>query len=214
MANGQEVNHVKTTAKRWMIFLLGMQCLAIGIICNTRTNLGVAAFTSVFYAISQIYGISLGTSSILMYVVLIVIQIVLLRKAPLAVLLQIPFSLVFGALTDLYDRIIPFHSLTLVQAFLLLIIAFLFTSLGVFLTVQCNLVVTPVEGIVNTISTVSKWNFGTVKNCFDISMILMTVLLCLLLGQPIIGIGIGTVLSAIALGRLISVYEDHIVLFP
>lgn len=101
-------------AKRWILLLLGIQFLAIGIVCNTRTNLGVAAFTSVFYAISQIYGISLGIASILMYIVLIVIQICLLRKIPLAVVLQIPFSLVFGVVTDLYDRVIPFHSLTLI----------------------------------------------------------------------------------------------------
>lgn len=214
MAVIQEAKKVKYPAKRWILFLLGIQFLAIGIICNTRTNLGVAAFTSVFYAISQIYGISLGTASILMYIVLIVIQICLLRKIPLAVLLQIPFSLVFGAVTDLYDQVIPFHSLTMIQAFFLLITAFLFTSMGVFLTVQCNFVVTPVEGIVNTVSKVFKLKFGVVKNCFDISMILITVFLCLLLHQPILGIGIGTVLSAIVLGRLIGMYENHIVLFP
>lgn len=28
------------TAKRWVLFLVGIQCLAIGIVCNTRTNLG------------------------------------------------------------------------------------------------------------------------------------------------------------------------------
>lgn len=96
------------TAKRWVLFLVGIQCLAIGIVCNTRTNLGVAAFTSVFYAISQIYHISLGTASILLYLILIAIQILLLRKVSLQVLLQIPFSLVFGWVTDVYDALLPF----------------------------------------------------------------------------------------------------------
>lgn len=201
------------TAKRWLLFLAGIQCLAIGIVCNTRTNLGVAAFTSVFYAISQIYHISLGTASILLYLILIAIQILLLRKLFLQVLLQIPFSLVFGWVTDVYDALLPFHTLTLPEAFLLLFTAFIFTSWGVFLTVQCNFVVTPVEGIVNTISKVFHLDFGMVKNCFDISMIVITAALCLVLKQPIIGIGVGTILSAIVLGRLIALYGKKITLF-
>lgn len=204
---------MKQTAKRWVLFLVGIQCLAIGIVCNTRTNLGVAAFTSVFYAISQIYHISLGTASIFLYLVLIAIQILLLRKVSLQVLLQIPFSLVFGWVTDVYDALLPFHTLTLPEAFLLLFTAFIFTSWGVFLTVQCNFVVTPVEGIVNTISKVFRLDFGMVKNCFDISMIVITVALCLVLKQPIIGIGVGTILSALILGRLISLYGKKITLF-
>ena len=107
-------------------------------------------------------------------------------------MLQIPFSLVFGCITDVYDYIIPFHDLPVVPSFFLLFTAFVFTSLGVYLTVQCNLVVTPVEGIVNTISQVFRFNFSIVKNVFDLSMIAITVVLCLILKQPIIGIGIGT----------------------
>lgn len=202
-----------TTAKRWFIFILGIQFLAIGVIFNTRTGLGVAAFTSVFYAISQIYGISLGTASILMYIVLIAAQTILLRKISPAVMLQIPFSLVFGCITDVYDSIIPFHDLPVVPSFFLLFTAFVFTSLGVYLTVQCNLVVTPVEGIVNTISQVFRFNFSIVKNVFDLSMIAITVVLCLILKQPIIGIGIGTVLSAVMIGRLISIYQKKLILF-
>lgn len=173
----------------------------------------VAAFTSVFYAISQIYHISLGTASILLYLILIAIQLLLLRKVSLQVLLQIPFSLVFGWVTDFYDALLPFHNLTLPLAFLLLFTAFIFTSWGVFLTVQCNFVVTPVEGIVNTISKVFHLDFGAVKNCFDLSMIVITVALCLVLKQPIIGIGVGTILSALILGRLISLYGKKLTLF-
>ena len=44
-------------------------------------------------------------------------------------------------------------------------------------------------------------------------MIAITVVLCLILKQPIIGIGIGTVLSALMIGRLISVYQKKLILF-
>lgn len=71
-------------------------------------------------------------------------QILLLRKVSLQVLLQGNFSLVFGWVTDVYDALLLFHTLTPPEVFSLLFTAFIFTSWGVFLTVQCNFVVTPV----------------------------------------------------------------------
>ena len=56
---------VQKTIKRFLLFLIGINLLAIGIILNTRSDLGVAAFTSFFYALSKITGISLGNSSII-----------------------------------------------------------------------------------------------------------------------------------------------------
>lgn len=57
-------------------------------------------------------------------------QILLLRKVSLQVLLQIPFSLVFGWGTDVYDALLLFHTLTPAEVFLLLFTAFIFTSWG------------------------------------------------------------------------------------
>lgn len=37
---------MKKTMKRFGLFFIGINLLAVGIILNTRSNLGVAAFTS------------------------------------------------------------------------------------------------------------------------------------------------------------------------
>lgn len=207
---------MRRLAKRLVVFALGMQFLAVGIVLNTKTGLGVAAFTSVFCEMSAIYGMSLGTASFLLYLAFIAIQLVLLRRASLSlpsVLLQIPFSFAFGLLTDIYDTLIPFESPSLVEAFVLLVPALVVTSWGVYSMVQCNLVVAPVEGIVNAFTRLFKVRFGTAKNCFDIAMIVISVTMCLVLCQPITCIGIGTVISAVVLGRLIALYEKKINLF-
>lgn len=202
--------------KRFVVFVLGVQFLAVGIVLNTKTGLGVAAFASVFCEMSAIYGMSLGMASFLLYLVFIAIQLVLLRRASLSlpsVLLQIPFSFALGFLTDMYDALIPFENPSLVEAFVMLVPALVVTSWGVYSMVQCNLVVAPVEGIVNAFARLFKVRFGTVKNCLDIAMIVISATMCLVLCQPITCIGIGTVISAVALGRLIALYEKKINLF-
>ena len=91
----------------------------------------------------------------------------------------------------------------LLSAYLLLLIAIIFVSLGVYFSVSYNLIATPVESTVKTISQVYNLKFSLVKNVFDITMIIMMLLLCLVLQIPVYGIGMGTVLSALLVGRFI-----------
>ncbi len=45
------------------------------------------------------------------------------------------------------------------------------------------------------------------KNAFDISLIIISVLLCVGNHTQLYGIGIGTVLTALFIGRIIRIYE-------
>ncbi len=68
-------------------YVFGLNSLAIGIVLNTRSGLGVAAFTSSAYAFSSICSLSLGMATALIYLVLVAAQLALLREANPAVLL-------------------------------------------------------------------------------------------------------------------------------
>lgn len=174
---------------------------------NTRTDLGVLRSLVPFYAFSKVNNISLGTASIILYLILIIVQICLVRKLTITIFLEIPFSLIFGYIIDFYDSLIKIRCSNLLSAYLLLLIAIIFVSLGVYFSVSCNLIATPVESTVKTISQVYNLKFSLVKNVFDITMIIMMLLLCLVLQIPVYGIGMGTVLSALLVGRFISGYQ-------
>ena len=196
--------------KKWMYYIIGLNMIALAVVLNIRWNLGVAAFSSVMYSASQIYGISLGNASIVMYLVFVLLQCILSRKVTISYLLEIPLSFAFGWLTDFYDWIVPNFEFALAINVILFVITMFITALGVFLTVQTNLVLTPVDGIVKTISEVFHIRFSIVKNTYDISMVAVTVLLCFFNHTPFYGIGIGTILTAFGIGRIISIYERKI----
>ncbi len=193
--------------KRYMMYIIGIQLGVIGIVLNTRTNIGVAAFASTFYALSNIAEIGLGTASMILYMILIIFQLIILRKFDIKVLLQIPYSLVFSILTDIYNSFIPSFSLPFAGSIILAIIACLFTSLGIYFQIHAHFILTPLEGLVNTISNVYQFRFDIVKNVVDLSMVLLTVTFCLTLRQPLYGIGIGTILSAIMIGRMLKIHQ-------
>lgn len=79
--------------------------------------------------------------------------------------------------------------------------------MGVFLSVKTNLILTPTDGIVKTISEVFSFPFSIVKNTFDITLVFVTIILCLINHTPFYGLGIGTILTALFIGRIINIYE-------
>ena len=193
--------------KRFIIYIAGLNLIAAAVVLNIRYDLGVAAFSSVMYAVAEIYHISLGTATIICYLIFVSMQCVLSKRITLTYALEIPLSFAFGLLTDFYDFIIPDFSLALVPGALCFFLTMFVTALGVFLCVKSRLILTPVEGIVQTISDVFKFPFSMVKNVYDVSLVAISALLCIAYGAPFYGIGVGTVLSAFAIGRIIKIYE-------
>ena len=193
--------------KRFIIYIAGLNLIAAAVVLNIRYDLGVAAFSSVMYAVAEIYHISLGTATIICYLIFVSMQCVLSKRITLTYALEIPLSFAFGLLTDVYDFLIPDFSLALVPGALCFFLTMFVTALGVFLCVKSRLILTPVEGIVQTISDVFKFPFSMVKNVYDVSLVAISALLCLAYGAPFYGIGAGTVLSAFAIGRIIKIYE-------
>lgn len=196
--------------KRKIYYFIGLNLIAFAVVLNIRFDLGVAAFSSVMYSISKIYHISLGTASIICYLLFVVLQCILKKKITLTFILEIPLSFAFGWLTDLYDLIIPKLSFTLSINIILFILTMFITAMGVYLSVKTDLILTPTDGIVKTISEVFHFPFSTVKNTFDISLVLITVILCFIHHTAFYGIGIGTILTALFIGRIINIYEKHI----
>ena len=193
--------------KRFIIYIAGLNLIAAAVVLNIRYDLGVAAFSSVMYAVAEIYHISLGTATIICYMIFVSMQCVLSKRITLTYALEIPLSFAFGLLTDFYDFLIPDFSLALVPGALCFFLTMFVTALGVFLCVKSRLILTPVEGIVQTISDVFKFPFSMVKNVYDVSLVAISALLCIAYGAPFYGIGAGTVLSAFAIGRIIKIYE-------
>ena len=195
---------------RFLLYLVGLNLIALAVVLNIRYDLGVAAFSSVMYAISEIYSISLGTASIICYLIFVVAQCILSRKITLQYLLEVPLSFAFGLLTDFYDWLIPAFSLALALRVIFFALTMFVTAMGVFLCVKTNLVLTPTDGIVKTIADVFLLPFSATKNVFDLSLVAISVLLCLVNHAPFYGIGVGTVLTAVFIGRIIKVYEKFV----
>ena len=191
---------------RWIFYILGMLVLALGLTLNTKAGLGVSPIISIAFAVSEIWGLNFGNMTFLLYALFVLRQFALRgRDSRMTDLLQLPLSLVFSRVLNLYSALIPYEAAEhgFGMNLFLLVAAILFTGAGAAITVNMRLVPNPGDGIVAAVAEKIGRDQGFAKNLFDVGCVAVTCVLGLLASGGIVGIGIGTVAAMIGVGRSI-----------
>ena len=203
--------------RRILFYLIGQIVLATGLTLSTKVNLGVSPILSIAYCASVITGRAIGDTSLIVYIICIIAEIILharqdmqpeqRKKVFILDLLQLPLSLVFTRVMNLFAGIIPTPSGTLFLRIPLLILAIFCVGVGAAMTLDMRLIANPADGIVQVISDVSGLKLGLTKNIVDISCVILTATASFILARCIIGIHVGTLLAMFCTGRVIAVFN-------
>lgn len=207
----------KNVIARIFFYILGICTLALGLTLSTKTKLGASAIIAVAFSISEISGIQLGDATFLLYCFFIAVEIVLhllpgrrapsdKRKALIIDVLQLPFSVFFTRLLNVYAAWIPVPEQLPVRI-AVLVLAIVLIGVGAALTLDMRLVASPGDGIVQAISDRSGLELGLTKNIVDVCCVVFTCLLTLVCVRHIIGIGIGTLAGMLGTGRVIAIFN-------
>lgn len=197
----------KICDKRAVLYLLGMNIMSVGILLSTRTGLGVAAISSVAYSYSTFLHISFGTANFILYIIFITIQAILLKSLSYKLLLQIPMAFLVGLFIDLYDIVIPVIHPKFIVGLLFLVMSNILTGIGVYCMTRANLILDPGNAIVDTLCKVLHKPFSYLRIRFDVSLVVFTILSGLLIVNKVVGVGLGTVISAYLIGRSVGVTD-------
>ncbi len=190
---------------RWLFYVLGMATLAFGIVLNTKSRLGMSPILSVAYCLSEIYGLNFSTLTMIYYILLVAAQFILRgRNYRLSDLLQIPVCIVFTRLMDVFSRLLPLEPVFMWQKLLIAAAAVLATGAGMTLALDMQLVPNPGDGIIQAISDRSGLSLGMSKNLFDGGSVLVAIVLSLSLRGRIIGLGLGTIICVVFIGRVVA----------
>ncbi len=200
----------KEFIKRYILFMFSLFLSAFGVAVTKHAELGVAPVSSVANVIfGKFPSVSLGTWLIVWNILLLIGQILILRKNfRLYNLLQIPLAIAFGIFTDFSLWCISSVEL---KSYAVNII-FVFTgvairSLGIALAVTADIILNSSEAFVKAISDTSKYKFGLVKVLFDIICVVVSVILSVLLfNGEIVGTREGTLVSAVFTGIFASLF--------
>lgn len=130
-------------------------------------------------------------------------------------ILQFPLSLVFTRFLNLFSAWLPDQQAAYGDRFagsfagrvLFLMIAIMLTGIGAAMSLNMRMIPNPGDGIVQAIADCVGKGVGFTKNCFDVLNITVTITVGLLFAGKLVGIGLGTVLAVIGVGRVIAVFN-------
>lgn len=193
---------------RFGLYLAGMALLALGITLNTKAGLGASAIVSVPYTISQGTGLDFANLTLITYCVLVAAQFFIKGKNRTWVdLLQVVVSIVFTRFMALFQKGIAYQSGSLPTDLLVLALGILFTGIGAAMTVDMQLIPNPGDGIVSSIADRFGKELGLCKNGVDAVCVVCSLAIGLAFGNPLLGIGLGTILSMLGVGRVIYFFN-------
>ena len=201
---------------RYLWFVLGVLVNSFGVALITQAALGTSPISSIPYVLSLRFPITLGEFTFILNLVYIFGQIVLLRRdfQPIQ-LLQIAVNVIFSAFIDVSMNLLswlqPDH---IAVKLIALILGCAILGVGISIEVAPDVLVVPGEGIVRAMTQVSGKRFGSVKVLFDCTLVAIALILSFLFFHGLNGLGLGTVISALIIGRFVNLYNRYLPLIP
>ncbi|MDE7132197.1 MAG: hypothetical protein K2O65_10420 [Lachnospiraceae bacterium] len=195
------MNH--NIVKRMLMYIVGLFVMTIGIAISVKSNLGVSPVSSIPYTMTCIWGIEMGKATILFHCFLVLLQIILLRKNyKLKNLLQIVVGIVFGYFTTFCNWGVGFlpDPQNIIIRICMLLISTIFIAFGIFLYMPPDIMPLAGEGAMQAVADVSGIAFPKVKIGFDVSMVVVSLITCLIFIKSLGSVGIGTVIAAVLVG--------------
>lgn len=197
----------RTLANRLVCYFVGLFIMTIGIAISVKSDLGVSPVSSIPYTLTVCWGVEMGKATILFHCVLIVIQILILRKNfKLKSLLQLPVGIVFGYFTTFCNSLA--ERLTATDNFfiriLMILISVVLVAIGIFMYLPADIMPLAGEGVMQAVADTLKMEFSKVKVVFDVTMVIISLVTCLIFLHTMGSVGIGTVIAALLVGVVIG----------
>ena len=191
--------------KRYLLLLVGLSIMAFGVAFSIKASLGTSPISSVPYVVSLFTPLTVGTATITMHCVFILLQILILRKNyhPIQ-LMQLPVAFFFGYLTDFGVWAVQGITCnTYWQQWIVCLIGILLVAVGVSFEVKAGVVVLAGEGVVLAICKVlPKVKFGYMKVGFDVTLVVIACVLSIVFTGHLQGVREGTVAAALLVGLI------------
>lgn len=194
---------MKNMKVRIPMYFVGLFIMTIGIALSVKSNLGVSPVSSIPYTMTCVWGIEMGKATIIFHAALVLIQILILRKRFKPInLLQVVVGIGFGYFTTFCNYLATFLPSTdnIAMRIVLMLVSTVFIAVGIFFYLPANLIPLAGEGVMQAVSDVTKIEFSKVKIGFDCSMVIISVITCLICIHSLGSVGVGTVIAAFLVG--------------
>lgn len=199
----------KETFRRYVLFMCSVFVNAFSIALITKALLGTSPISSVPYVLSVITPCTMGQFTIYMNLIFILLEVVLMtrqevREKKYEIILQVPVLLCFGGFMDFSTHILlaNFAPTNYLAQILTLLVGCFLLGVGISLEVKANVAMVTGEYIVQILARFFRREFGFVKICFDVTLVVISCVISLCFLHHIEGVREGTIIAALSVGPI------------
>lgn len=191
-------------------YIGGIFLVAVGVNISKMAGLGISPVASVPYAVELIWNIELGKATALVYLLLILFQLVLLRKFSLLPFLQLLTTFIMSICTTITSARYLLWWLpgtaNYMHALCYLCISILIIGIGVYFYIKPEYIPIPSEGVAKSLTKASKekLEFHNAKVVTDCGLVVISVILTLAAKGRIMAVREGTIITALLVGKIVG----------
>lgn len=182
---------------------------SLGVDLMIRSGSGISAISSVPYSLSEVCPVfTLGVWTYIFQGILVLSLMVLKKRFVPQYLLSFFVGFAFSIMLDVHEQWIQFLPQSLFFQIVYFGFSYLLICFGIALSNRCGMPIAPTDLFPKELSCIKGVAYSRIKMSFDISCLTATALITFGFFGHIKGLGIGTILAAFTMGKVIGIIGD------
>ena len=178
---------------------------SFGVVLMLDSGAGISAISSVPYAFSEsVPALTLGTWTYIFQGILVAALMILRKKFVPTYLFSFVVGFAFSKMLDVYKTALAGLTMGIGYQIVYFIVSYLVICLGIALSNRCGLPIIPTDLFPREMADILKVPYPRVKITFDVTCLAVTAGLTFCFLGHIKGLGIGTILAAFTMGKVIG----------
>lgn len=200
------MNDSKLTIRGGLTLILVVIINSLGVVLMLHSGSGISAISSVPYAFSEVFPkLTLGTWTYIFQSLLILTLMVLRKKFIPEYLFSFVIGFFFGKMVDIHQAWVSQLPYTIPLRVVYFVLSYLIICFGIALSNRCKMPIIPTDLFPRELADILKREYSKIKVPFDVICLFITGFMTFLCLGHIMGLGVGTVLAAFTMGKVIGI---------
>lgn len=182
---------------------------SLGVVLMLHSGSGISAISSVPYAFTDVFPkISLGTWTYIFQGLLVLSLMIMRKRFVPPYLFSFVVGFAFSEMLDVHKVWIDALPTTMAERVIYFAVSYILLCIGIALSNRCGLPIIPTDLFPRELSDITSVRYSKIKVSFDVICLSVTALMTGILLGHIDGLGIGTILAAFTMGKVIGLIGE------
>ena len=182
---------------------------SFGVVLMLDSGAGISAISSVPYAFSESFpALTLGTWTYIFQGALVLSLMIMRKKFVPPYLFSFVVGFAFSEMLDVHKLWVDTLPTSIPERILYFVLSYILLCIGIALSNRCGLPIIPTDLFPRELADITGIRYSRIKVSFDVICLAVTALMTGLLLGHLDGLGVGTILAAFTMGKVIGLIGD------